>query len=124
LMLILFLLPHALFLGATVLVVRNYSIASAVEHVDKDIMLVLEAEDEKAGDYVSAMLLVRNHLARTVLPEQASLAQIKERLEAKIKLGEFYWRYRAVLPGESPLAEAISVLEEVRNGSSRATPLA
>ena len=59
------------------------------------------------------MLLVRNHLSRTVLPENASLPQLRERVEAKIKLGEFYWRYRAVLPGESPLAEAIAVLEEV-----------
>ena len=61
LMVVLFLGPYALFLGATARLVQHFSLSSAVKHVDKDIMLVLQAENEKAGDYVSAMLLVRNH---------------------------------------------------------------
>ena len=52
------------------------------------------------------MLLVRNHLARTVLPEHATLEKVKERLVAQIKLGEMYWRYRAVLSEEDPKDEA------------------
>ena len=114
LVVVLMLAPYAVFIAATARIVQYFSIASAVKHVDTDIMNVLEAENEKAGDYVSAMLLVRNHLARTVLPENASLARVRERVDAKLRLGEFYWRYRAVLPGESPLTEAIAVLEEVR----------
>lgn len=51
--LILLLAPYFVFLGATVKVVQHFSIAFAVNHVDKDIMLVLEAENEKAREDAS-----------------------------------------------------------------------
>jgi tetratricopeptide (TPR) repeat protein len=119
-LLLLMFLPYVVILYATLHVIQDFSIADAVSKVDRDIMQSIEKENEKAGDYVSAMLLVRNHLARTVLGAGASLGQFKERVAAQIKLGEMYWRYRAVLPGESPLEEAIKVLDEAKALCERA----
>ena len=107
--------PYAVLLLLTLWVIEEFTLSEAIANVDGDIMGSIERENEKAGDYVSAMLLVRNHLARTVLPEHATLEKVKERLVAQIKLGEMYWRYRAVLPGESPLQLAVETLTEARS---------
>ena len=57
--LVLMFAPFGLVLYATSRAVQQFCLVHCLEHVDEGIMGAIERENEKAGDYVSAMLLVR-----------------------------------------------------------------
>ena len=85
--------------------------------IDRDVINVMEQEHESRGDYVEAARI----LQKTVLQAQydelvdskaATEEAVKERLEARIKMAEMYWRYKVVEEGESPRDKAVEVLEQ------------
>ena len=80
---LLWLLPLILFLWMTLSTMEAFSVATAVKQVDNAIIGTMEQEQEQAGAYVQAMLLQRNHLARTY-PDLTSYKNIKDRVASQV----------------------------------------
>ena len=105
------LLPLIYYLVMTLRTMEHFSVAIAVQEVDNTIIGSMEEEQEQAGDYVTAMLMQRNHLDRT-FPDLENYDKVKERIDSQVKLAEMYWRYRAVKEGESVLEQTLKTLQD------------
>ena len=114
---LLMLAPYPLILSMALQVIQFSSIAGTVTEIDVDVMHHLESQQEQAGNYVQAMLLIRKKLEHSY-PEVEDKRSVVHRLEQYIKLAEMYWRYRAVLSEEDPKDEVAASSTRTREAAT------
>ena len=94
---------------STLRAIGHYTVAVAVEHLDKTILKVLESQKFQQGNFHAAMRLQEEHYKRTI-PDPTSFERTQDRVNSAISIAEFAWRFNALHPGEDPMMKVKQLL--------------